>query len=77
MRAIYDARIDELKPHHRIRVVCYCGHESELKPAAIEALNLPGHTRILDVGKQLRCMKCRKRGEVNVSVRSIEGHGAS
>jgi hypothetical protein len=72
VHALYVARVDELEPHHRIRVVCHSGQEAELKPEAVLALNLPGYTRLLDIGRRLRCAKCHEKGGVSVSVRSLE-----
>ena len=72
MRALYEARIQDLGPGDFVKAECSaCGHAELLASdqLRIRGLPLPPHTPVLDLEPRLRCRGCDARGRVMVSVK--------
>ena len=71
MRALFEARLQDLGPGDFVKAECTaCGH-SELIPASglLQGMRLPPYTPVLDLEPKLRCRECDAKGKAVVSVR--------
>ena len=69
MRALYQARVEDLGPDDLLVVECGCGHREELTPLMLRTTGVAPETRVLDLQRRMKCRECRWRGRAAVSVR--------
>jgi hypothetical protein len=72
MKALFEARIQDLGPGDFVKVECAaCGHAELLAWDQLRSrgITLPPHTPVLDLERRLRCRECDARGKAVVSVR--------
>ena len=73
MRAFFEARIEHLSIHDRVRVEClgkmpdgsWCNRISLI---AVQGLLRPGWLPIADLKRYLKCENCGQRGHVDLSI---------
>jgi hypothetical protein len=65
MRPLYDARVEDLTPHDRLRIECGCRRIAHI---SVTGLGLPGWTRVLALKPRLRCENCNRKGELDLTV---------
>jgi hypothetical protein len=66
MRPLYAAKLEDLGPADRIKVVCgACKHVALIAAAG---LGQSAHTSVLDLKHLLRCQGCGAKGRAVVSV---------
>jgi len=69
MRALYDARISDLGRGDVVLVECSCGRSEALTAAMLKTAGVVPDSKVLDLGRRLRCRECDERGRVVVSIR--------
>jgi len=72
MKALFEARIEDLGPGDFVKVECAaCGHAELLASdqLRIRGQALPPYTPVLDLEARLRCRECDAKGKAVVSVR--------
>jgi hypothetical protein len=65
MRPFYDARVGDLSIEDRVRIECQC---RRIVLIPVQGLGLPGHARIRELGRLLRCDNCGERGKVELTI---------
>ena len=70
MRALYDARIEDLCDGDFLWVECACGHDEMIPAVGLKrGMRLPPEMKILDLQPRLRCRECDAKGRAVVSIR--------
>lgn len=55
--------VNDLKPHHGIRVFCYeCRHVGIIKSGDLRAAYCKYHERIADLEPRFKCRRCNTKG---------------
>jgi hypothetical protein len=65
MRAMYEARIEDMSAADRLRVECVCGRVALI---AVNGLGLPPYLRVQELKRRLRCENCGERGKVDLTI---------
>lgn len=75
MKMMYEARVSDIGPEDRVKVVCgTCLHEVVIPPIGLtQGLKLPPDTLINSLEHRFRCRECDQRGTAIVT---ILWHGA-
>jgi hypothetical protein len=61
----YAIRLADLQNWHLLTAVCgVCRHRRQIRLWQLKARH-PDHTRLVDVERRLRCLRCGHRGEPN------------
>lgn len=69
MKMMYEARVSDIGPNDRVRVVCgKCLHEVLIQPTGLAQLRLPPETQIMGLEERFRCRECDAKGMAIVSV---------
>ena len=64
----YAIRLADLRHWHVITVSCpSCGHKGRVYPTALSH-GQPGHTRLMDLERKLRCTSCGNRQDNRILV---------
>jgi len=66
MRALYEARIEDIGRFDRVKVECDCGRTALLPPDAFNGL--PNYVHVTDLKRRLRCESCGQKGHVDISI---------
>ncbi len=69
MRALYQARVEDLGPADVLVVECGCGHREELSASMLGTAGVKPYTKVLDLQRRMKCKECRWKGRAVVSVR--------
>ena len=69
MKAMYDARLEDLGPGDLVQVECVCGHVQMLPGSYFASGKVPGYTRIIGLEKRMRCRECDELGKAVVSIK--------
>jgi hypothetical protein len=69
IRALYEARLEDLGPGDLVKGECACGHTELLTPSMLATAGVKPYESILDLQLKLRCRECDVRGRVVVSIR--------
>jgi hypothetical protein len=73
MRALYEARLEDLRPGDLVNVECVCGHAELLTASMLASAGVKPHQTILDLQLKPRCRECDVRGKAVVSIRWAAG----
>jgi hypothetical protein len=65
MKALFQARVEDLSISDRVKIECICGRVALI---AVQGLGLPGYTPIQSLVHKLRCENCGERGKVLLSI---------
>jgi hypothetical protein len=72
VKALFDARVDDLEPRHRVMVKCSsCGHEGIVSREELVKRGVKPYEKIIGLPFKTRCLKCGLKRSV-VDVRVIE-----
>jgi rubredoxin len=64
----YAFRLEDLRVFHLVRASCHaCGHKAIVPNAAL-LQGRSGHTRLMDLERQLCCRNCGARGKASLEV---------
>jgi hypothetical protein len=69
MRALYDARIEDLGPDDFVHVECPCGHTELLTASMLKTAGVSPDQKVLNLTRRLRCRECDDRGRAVVSIK--------
>jgi hypothetical protein len=69
MKALYAARLEDLRPGDLVHFECACGHAELLTAAMLATAGVKGSDKLLDLAPRLRCRKCDERGRALVSIK--------
>ena len=69
MRALYEARLEDLGPGDLVKVECLCGHSELLTVSMLASAGVKPYQTILDLPLKLRCRECDVRGKAVVTIR--------
>jgi len=69
MKALFEARLEDLGPSDLVKVECGCGHSDLLTGQMLATAGMKPYERVLDLQRRLRCRECDVRGRELVSVR--------
>lgn len=70
IKAMYEARLSDLRPGDFVKVECRCLHAELIPPVGlIHGMRLPPETLILDLKPRFRCRECDTKGALIVSVK--------
>jgi len=70
MRALFEARIEDLGPGDFVIVECRCGHSLPISSSTlVHGLRLQPYDRIMDLEGRLRCRECDTKGQAVVSIK--------
>lgn len=70
MKALFEARVEDLGPGDLVIAECACGHSIAIQPSTlVHGLRLQPYERILDLAPRMRCRECDERGKVVVSIK--------
>jgi len=69
MKAMYEARLENLTTGDLVVIECVCGHTERLTAAMLKQAGVKAYDRIMDLSPKLRCRECDERGKVLVSIR--------
>jgi hypothetical protein len=61
MRALYEARLEDLGPDDLVKVECACGHTEWLTAQNLATAGVKPYQNILDLQMKLRCRECDAR----------------
>jgi hypothetical protein len=65
MKALFEARIEDLSIRDRVKIECQCGRVALI---AVQGLGLPAYEPIRELAHKLRCENCGERGKVLLSI---------
>jgi len=66
---LYEFRVEDLEPDHRVIVTCACGHRGFLtKEELLRHPRIRPFDRVIGLTFHLRCALCRKRGRVEITL---------
>jgi len=68
MKALFEARLEDLGPGDLVKVECVCGHSELLTAAILTTASMKPHELLLDLERRLRCRECDARGRAVVSI---------
>jgi hypothetical protein len=68
MKAMYEARVEDLTPADYLNVSCACGHTEKLTGAMSLATGAKVAQKLKDLERKFRCRECDRRGSVFVTV---------
>lgn len=68
MRALYEARLEDLGPGDLVEIECICGHSELLTATMLASAGVKPFQTILDLQHKLRCRECDVRGKVVFSI---------
>ena len=69
MKAMYDARLEDLGPGDLVKVECGCGHTELLTGQMLLTAGLPPHEHINGLERRMRCRECDELGKAVVSIK--------
>jgi hypothetical protein len=71
MKALFEARLEDLGPGDFVKAECgACRHEMLIPTVGLlQGMRLPPITRVLDLGPRLRCRECDAKGKAVVSIK--------
>ena len=69
MRALFEARLEDLGPGDLVKIECVCGHSELLTGQMLATAGVKPYESILDLQYKLRCRECDAKGKVVISVR--------
>lgn len=69
MRALYQARVEDLGPDDVLLVECACGHREKLTALMLRTAGVAPETKVIDLQRRMKCRECRWKGRAEVSVR--------
>ena len=72
MRALYEARLEDLRPGDLVKLECLCGHSELLTASMLTTAGVKPYQNILDLRLKLRCRECDVRGKAVISIRWAE-----
>ena len=72
MRALYEARLEDLRPGDLVQLECLCGHTELLTATMLATAGVKPYETILDLQPKLRCRECDVRGRVVISIKWLE-----
>jgi hypothetical protein len=65
---LYAALVSDLGPTEAVRVRCECGRAQILTADTLLATGVPRERKLTDLGRGMRCRRCKERGCALVSV---------
>jgi hypothetical protein len=65
MKALFEARIEDLSIRDRVKIECVCGRVALI---GVQGLGLPSYEPIRSLAHKLRCENCGERGKVFLSI---------
>jgi hypothetical protein len=68
MRALFEARLEDLRPGDLVKIECTCGHTEHLTATMLETAGVKPYETILDLQFKLRCRECDLRGKALISI---------
>jgi hypothetical protein len=68
MRALYEARLEDLRPGDLVKVECVCGHTELLTAQMLATAGVKPYQHIIDLQLKLRCRECDAKGKAVISV---------
>jgi hypothetical protein len=70
LKALFEARVEDLGPGDFVIVECRCGHSLPIAASTLlHGLRLQPYERIMDLERRLRCRECDQRGTAVVSIK--------
>jgi hypothetical protein len=72
--AMHGFRLEHLRPWHVVEAVCWRCSRTAIVPHDVLTRGRPPYTRLLDLERKLRCRKCGRRGDTDLTVRMMERH---
>ena len=69
MRALSEARLEDLGPGDLVQVECLCGHTELLTAQMLATAGVKPYQHVIDLQLKLRCRECDTKGKAVVSVR--------
>jgi hypothetical protein len=61
MRALFEARLEDLRPGDLVKIECICGHSELLTAIMLASAGVKPSQTVLDLGLKLRCRECDMR----------------
>jgi hypothetical protein len=69
MKAMYEARVEDLAAEDYLHVECACGHIERLTGAMLLTAGVAPYQKIKGIERRLRCRECDAKGKVIVSIK--------
>jgi hypothetical protein len=64
MKAMYEARVEDLTPADHLNVSCACGQREKLTGAMLLTTGAKPNQKLMDLERKFRCRECDPRGSV-------------
>lgn len=76
MKALFEARLEDLGPGDLVIVECACGHTELLTASMLATAGAKPYEVLIGLQARMRCRECDERGKVVVSIRwAMSGEG--